>query len=1069
MRFKLLKKGMVFLCLLLSSFLALAQTSTITGIVTDGTTALPGATVRVKNGTATVVADSSGKYVINAPANGVLLFSFTGFTAKEISINSRSVIDVTLEPLIKTSDEVIVVGYGTQSRSKLSDAVSTVKMDNIMRDRPINSAGAALEGAIPGLNISIGSGQPGTKANFNIRGWASINGGAPLFVVDNIPMDDISLLNPADFESVSVLKDASASVLYGARAAFGVVLITTKKGKLGQPLSFEYAAGYSPSFVSTMPKKLTPRQWVNTMKAIGQDKFWSGPFIDTYDSLLTAYENNPGLFPANGIVQFGPARYSLKNHDQFADYFEGGREQYHNFTASGGSERLFFRSSVRIVNEDGAVVGNRDQYKRISTDNSITANLTKALNLSAKIMYNNYKRTEPGSGYDYPFYAMVTQPSFTPTGYDSAMTQGGMKYLPYATQNNMVQLQNPTSFYGDQLRLSTKMNFKPINNLTITGEYTFEKTTDFATRANNNPLIQTIQPEYLISQPLDPNAQAYTSYFKNNSLMNHHTLNLYGKYVFTQFNDHHVDIMLGTNQEYATFEQTEISRQGLLSPAAPAIGTATGAYGGWDKYYRYAISGYFGQFHYDYRGKYLLQLGGRYDGSSRFPSNSRFGFFPTASIAWNMMSENFMDFLKPVVNTLKPRVSLGSIGNQVIGDANNPQNQNYYPAIASMSPYNSNWLNMSASVPYIGIGTPSLISNSLTWERVTTQGYGVDLTAFRSRLNLSFDYFVRETEGMITKARPLPQILGTDAPQTNAATLETKGFELNIGWNDRIGKLQYSISANLSDDRGIITRYDNPSGTLGDYYVGQNLGEIWGYESNGLFQVGHFTGLNGSLTGGQLTPESIKDGWVPFEGVNQNPGDMAYVDRNGDGKINGGDWTLANPGDRKIIGNSSHRYRFGINGSVSYGGFDFSFFINGVGKRKEWAMNAFTHPWQDQYFDILAQNTDFWTPENTNAHFYRLYPNAGGNQWTSRNTQTRYLLNGAYLRVKNMALGYTLPESVVRSIAMKKIRVFVSAENLITLDHLPDGVDPGTNTLNGWSGGTYPYLKKFNFGVNVNF
>jgi TonB-linked SusC/RagA family outer membrane protein len=1040
--------------------------TTVGGIVksSDGAP-LPNASVKIKGSSIGTQTSEAGRFQIESPnESGVLEISYVGFKPAEVAFNSGNTnIEVILLPNeVSKQDEVIVVGYGTQTKLKVSDAISTVKMDNVMRDRPVSNAGAALEGAIPGLNISIGSGQPGTKPNFNIRGWSSINGGNPLFVVNNIPMDDISLLNPADFDNVSVLKDASASVLYGARAAFGVVLITTKKGRVNQPTSFEYAAGYSPTYVSTLPQKLNPREWVDVMKRIGQDKWWSGPFIGVFDSLLNAYAANPSQFPSDGIVQVGAAKYSLLGHNQFGQYFNGGNEQYHNFTASGGSDKIFFRSSVRFVNENGVIVGNSDKFKRWSTDNSITALITSKLNFSANILYNNYSSTEPGGGYDYPFYAMVTQPSFTPIGYDSVLSQGVMKYLPYGTQNNMAVLQNPKLKSGDQLRLSTKLNFTPVRNLTLTGEYTYEKTFDNESRANNNPLIETIQPEYILNQPLDPNAQSFTDYYKNNYLKQHQIMNVYGKYVFNQFGDHHLDILLGTNQEYVAYEMNGVSRKGLLSLSVPSISTATGALNGYDGFYRYAISGYFGQLHYDYKSKYLLQVGARYDGSSRFPSGARFGFFPSASAAWNMMSEDFMSSLKPAITVLKPRVSFGAIGNQVTGD-------NYYPAIPTMSAGNASWLNTSNSTPFTQVNTPGLVSSSLTWERVTTLGFGLDVTALKNRLNVSFDYFVRKTTGMITKARPLPSILGTEAPRTNAADLKTKGFELNVGWNDNIGKVRYSISANLSDDRGIITKYDNPSGSLSDYYEGQNLGEIWGYESKGLFQVDQFENLNTSLTGGELTEASKKSGWAGFEGVNQNPGDMAFVDRNGDGKINGGDWTLSNPGDRKVIGNSSHRYRYGINGSVSYKGFDFSFFINGIGKREFWADNAFTQPWKDQYFDILPQNTDFWTSNNTGAHFYRIYPNGGGNQWTSRNTQTRYLLNGAYLRVKNLALGYTFPEAVSRTIAMKKIRVFISAENMFTFDHLPDGMDPGTNDLNGWSGGTYPYIKKFNFGINVNF
>lgn len=1056
----------LFLCLILGLGQLSAQDIKVTGKVKDHTSSpLPGVNVKISGTTRGTLTDVNGNFEISAPANSSLVFAFLGYKEQTVEVNNRLEIEVTLEEDIKGLGEVVVVSYGTQSKAKISDAISTVKMDNILRDRPVSNLGAALEGTIPGMSVTIGSGQPGTKPSFNIRGYTSLNGGDPLYVVDNIPIDDISGLNPSDIESVSVLKDAASSVLYGARAAFGVILITTKKGGFNQPASFEYSAGYSPTRVSTMPKKLNVREWVNVMQSIGQEKWWIGHDFATYSSLLDQYEANPSQFPANGIVNVGGINYSLRTYNQFADYFEGGHQQYHNFTATGGSEKLSYRSSVRFDNEDGAIVGNNDTYKKWTTNTTVTAQLNPKLNLMANVFYNNYDKRDPGDGFGFPFYAMVTQPSWTPTGYDSVMTENGMKYLPRETKNNMVQLQNPLIRYGDQLRLSSKINFEPVKRLVITGEYTFERTSEFETRTNNNPLIESMHAEYMVYFPRDPNAQSFTSYFKNNSLKNNQILNIFGKYSFSNFGDHHLDLMAGTNQEYVTFEKTGIARQGLLSIAAPSINTATGPITGNDEYYRYAVSGYFGQLQYDYQSKYILKLNARFDGSSRFPKDSRFGFFPSGSLAWNLMKESFMAPLDRVFNTLKPRVSFGSIGNQVLRD-------NYYPAIPTMSAYNTGWLNTSANLPFIAVSTPGLISSNLTWERVTTLGVGVDATALRNRLSVSLDFFKRTTSGMIVDSKPLPSILGTGAPKGNAANLESKGFELNLGWNDQIGNVRYHISANLANDKAYITKYDNPSGTLNSEYVGKRMGEVWGFVSDRLYQASDF--VEGSLNSSNMNG-TLKSGIAYYEGTRPNPGDMMFVnldgsktvDAEGNPIINWGDYTVSNPGDRKIIGNESHQYRFGVNGGLEYKGFDFSFVVNGVGKRDRDINNAFFRPWQNQYFDILAESTDFWTANNTDAHYARVYPQAGGNAWLGGFTQTRYMRSWAYLRVKNLALGYTIPNDLTQRLALKKVRVFVSGENLFTIDSLPSGIDPGTNDLS--NGATYPYLKKFNVGINVNF
>ncbi len=1043
-----------------------AQDIKVTGKVKDpANMPLPGVNVKVSGTTTGTITDVNGNFELSAPGGSSLVFLFVGYKEQTVALNNRSEIEIILEEDLKLLGEVVVVGYGTQSKAKISDAISTVKMDNILRDRPVSNLGAALEGTIPGMSVTIGSGQPGTKPAFNIRGYTSLNGGDPLYVVDNIPIDDISGLNPNDIETVSVLKDAASSVLYGARAAFGVILITTKKGGFNQPASFEYSAGYSPTRVSTMPKKLNVREWVDVMRSIGQEKWWIGHDFSTYSSLLDQYEANPSQFPANGITNVGGINYSLRTYNQFADYFEGGQQQYHNFTATGGSDKLSYRASVRFDNEDGAIVGKNDMFKKWTTNTTVNAQLNPKLDLSANVFYNNYNKTEPGDGFGYPFYAMVTQPSWTPTGYDSVMTENGMKYLPRETRNNMVKLQNPLVKYGDQLRLSSRLNFEPVKNLILTGEYTFERTAEFETRTNNNSLIEGMHAEYMVYFPRDPNAQSHTGYFKNNSLKNNQILNIFGKYSFANLGDHHLDLLAGTNQEYVTYERAGISRQGLLSIAAPAIGTATGPVTGSDGYYRYAVSGYFGQLQYDYQSRYILKLNARYDGSSRFPKDSRFGFFPSGSLAWNLMNENFMAPLERVFNTLKARISYGSIGNQVLRD-------NYYPAIPTMSADNAGWLNTAANLPFIGISTPGLISSSLTWERVTTLGGGIDATTLRNRLSVSLDLFKRTTSGMIVDSKPLPAILGTGAPKGNAANLESKGFELNIGWNDRVGGVRYHISANLANDKAFITKYDNPSGTLSSEYVGKRMGEVWGFVSDRLYQASDFTEgtLNGSNTNGTL-----KKGIPYYEGTRSNPGDMMFVnldgnktvDDEGNPVINWGDYTVTNPGDRKIIGNESHQYRFGVNGGVEYKAFDFSFVINGVGKRDRDINNAFFRPWQNQYFDILAESTDFWTPDNTDAHYARVYPQAGGNAWLGGFTQTRYMRSWAYLRVKNLALGYTLPGRLTHQRGLKKARVFVSGENLFTIDSLPSGIDPGTNDLS--SGAMYPYLKKFNVGINLNF
>ncbi|HZH73853.1 MAG TPA: SusC/RagA family TonB-linked outer membrane protein, partial [Mariniphaga sp.] len=445
---------------------------------------------------------------------------------------------------------------------------------------------------------------------------------------------------------------------------------------------------------------------------------------------------------------------------------------------------------------------------------------------------------------------------------------------------------------------------------------------------------------------------------------------------------------------------------------------------------------------------------------SRFPKNHRFGYFPSFSAGWNINNEPFMQTFETFLSRLKLRGSFGRIGNQVTGN-------NYYPYMPAMTPYNTNWIDPNTNIRYLSLTSPALVSGSFTWESVQTTNIGVDLGLFESKLNASFDWYTRKTFDMLAPGSELPAILGAAAPLQNVADLESKGWEFDVSWrklaldNDDIG---YSFGFNLSDNRAHITKFDNPAGLITQYYVGQELYEIWGYETHGYFTVEDFVegSLNEDLRGGTL-----KEGIAPFQGIAVNPGDIRYVDQNNDGVINPGKQTLDDPGDQKIIGNSNRRYQYGIHGNVNFKNFDLSVFAQGVGKRDIWVSNHLFWPYYDQFAAVYEHHLDYWTPDNTDGFFPRSYNNATGNTGSSRNIQTKYLTDGSYLRIKNITLGYTFPQELLRIVSLDGLRVFLSGENLFSFHNMPEGMDPESTNIN--YGGIYPFLKKYSFGVNISF
>lgn len=1052
---------MTFIILCLVPIMASAQ-DVVTGQVKDARTQEPliGVSVVLKgNTTIGTITDLDGTFKLDVPSSSTLIFSYVGYSTKEIEVKGENVLHVYLSEDTKSLDEVVVIGYGTQKKVNLTGSVSQVKMDEIAANRPVNSIADALMGNVPGLVLSGNTGEPGSGYNFQIRGTSSINGSSPLILVDGISID-ISSLNPNDIESVSVLKDASAAAIYGARAAFGVVLITTKKANKAQKPNITFSAKLSMSNPQSMAERATPLQTIQALLAANYTTFTGGQSFSEWEKLLLQYEANPSQYP-DGYTDINGVRYWLKETDVTDDLMSTGFQQIYDVAVSGGSEKTKYRLSASYLDQDGVLVTNKDRYKRYNITSFLSSDVTRWLTAELTTLYTHSDKQDP---YRLQFNSRdvwaqaVALPSFYPTG---GVTIGD-DYYRYATPQHMMESAVPTESGYNRLNMLGRLILTPLEGLTVTGEYSINKT--FYTQKEYNKRIDDFADGR--DNTILPANEPYSSYRFQKSSTDYDALNLFATYNKT-INAHEFTVMGGINMERYYNENLTASRSNMINDELPALGLATNIPTVSDGYTENAIFGTFYRVNYSFKDRYLLEASGRYDGSSKFPEGHRFGFFPSFSAGWRISQESFMKDLNYISN-LKLRVSWGSIGNQNISE---------YQYLPTMTPVKANW-GINEDKP-LTLGTPSLVRANFTWEEVRTTNIGLDWGLFNDRLSGSFDLFQRETLNMLGPGPDYPAILGASSPLQNAANMKTNGWELQLNWRDNIGEFSYGIGFNMSDARSKITKYNNPTKNLDmTYYEGMELGEIWGYVSDRLYTVDDF--VEGSLqttAEGELTGGTLKDGVPHFDGSNPNPGDMLYKYADENGLIWQADNTADNPGSRRIIGNSTPRYTFGINGNVSWKGFDLSILFQGVGKRDLWLWNSFTAPFASggTEYSFYTNLLDYWTPEHQNSYFTRRYEGGyGANASANSQVQTRYLFNASYLDLKSVVLSYSIPKTLLQKVGIASCQVFVSGENLFSFNHMPDGIHPdsqsrgsATGVTNG--GLTYPMMRKLTFGVNVSF
>lgn len=1026
------------------------QNGVCNGVVTDTTgETVIGASVVVKGTTNGTITGLDGDFSLSGVTKGsILVVSFVGYQNTEVKWNGQP-LTIVLKEDTKVLDEVVVVGYGTQKKANLSGAVAAVD-GKVLQDRPITNIGQGLQGVVPNLNITMNNGgAPGATSSFNIRGNTSLNGGSPLVLVDNVQMD-ANLVNPDDIESISVLKDAASASIYGARAAYGVILITTKKGKKSdKPTVSLSATGYWQSPALTF-HNVNSMQYLTMMDEAYQNDGGSGHY---FKSQVYQYAEDYFNGKYDSPVFFDTAYDTYKygycgNTDWWDELYKTSFSQIYTANISGGNDRTTYYASVSMNDQGGILKAGDDKYNKYNANVNISSNITKWLNVSAKIAHTYTDELHPTGG-----TTAMNSTAYSGLSSYSGMMKGDLSPLMpvkhpdghYAGQGSytnpvaIMEQGGNAQYKQNDLWMTGAVKITTIKGLVINADYTW----NFYGKSSN----QHVQNFYdYTAVPGTENYYPWTnpsSVTVTNNDDYYNAFNAFAEYTFSLKEKHNFKVMVGYNQENKHKKYHYAGRKNLIDSSNPSLNLAYGDMAMNGSETHWSVNGFFARINYDYKGKYLLELNGRYDGSSKFPHGDRYAFFPSASVAWRVSEEKFWEPIRGWFDNFKLRASYGSLGNQALDESR----YGNFPYLATYG-INTKYGALLNGTRPVAVSVPGLVSASFTWETVNQIDFGFDASFFGGRLNTSFDWYRRNTKDMLTAGQALPAVLGTSVPQENAADMKTVGWEVSLEWNDRLSNgFGYHIKGVLSDYQASITKFSNPTKLLGTHYVGEKLNEIWGYVSNGLFQ---------SDEDAKAADQSY------LSGGSWGAGDVKYEDLNNNGKIDIGKNTLDDSGDRKIIGNSTPRYSYGITAGFDYKGFDFEMFWQGIGKRDYWLGGSQFWGFTDEWCTPLTSSLDYWTEDNRDAYFPRLhhYGVNGGNHQVS----TRYLQNAAYLRLKNVVLGYTIPRSITEKVKISRLRVFVQGENLLTSTPLIDSYDP--ETLNNM---TYPINKKISVGLNLTF
>jgi len=1059
--------------------IAVFQGIAITGTVTDNTgEPLPGVNVVVKGSMQGTATDSNGAFSINVPdANAVLSFSFVGYLTQEVTVGIQRVINVVLIEDANVIEEVIVIGYGSVKKANLTGAVGYVDSKQI-ENRSVASATQALQGKVAGLTITTPGGYAREEQRINIRGYTGLGATAePLIIIDGIqaPGGSLNYIEMNDVESISFLKDAASAAIYGSSAPYGVILVTTKKGRSGKPV-ITYNSNFGFSSPTNLPEFRNAKEYAemfNYARAnAGGQPYFSQSVMDRIDqymagTLKTETQRDPSQADDWYVREFGNG-----NNEWFSMLFKKTAfSQRHNISASGATDNTNYYVGLGYTQQDGLLSIGYEDDKRYNGRVNVTTNLTNWLTFSAKTSFVRQFQDLPSEsiwGTSGALMHMISAsepnwPFYQPTVVNGEAVPS-KNYAEFGPQLRLAE-GGRTQHTTDNYTITGELIMKPLPGWDITANYTYSGRE--YEKFNHNKLMYTEYPsgEVRVNRIItEANNLVARDWQKNRD----YVINAFTSYE-KSLGDHYFKGLIGFTQELRTYLQINGSRNYLLTDDLPMMSLTTPSTtavsdAAWER----AVRGGFGRIMYNFQEKYFVELNGRYDGTSKFMKDYRMKFYPGVSAAWALSKENFWDPLRSAVNIFKLRASYASLGDMNALAGNYP----FYPFLtrnninqAGPEPSSStNWVFSGGRENYYR--PPNLVDPNLTWVTTNTIDFGFDLGALNNRLEINFDWYNRRQKAYVGPTESVPVILGTNPPQTNNSELETKGWDLTIAWRDRIGEFGYGASFVINDYVGKVIKYPSNStivwdedGDGGHWYAGQTQGDIWGFVTEGIIKTDE------EAMRCNQTQSFINANWAR--------GDIHYKSFQPDGILTVGEITKEDPGDLRIIGNETPRYTYGLTLNADWKGFDVSVLFQGIGKRDV----AFSK-WQGAFWGILGNwfgqqsvyytAHDFWTEENQDGYLPR--PNAGDGG-KNLMIQSRYLQNGAYMRIKNIQLGYTFPQAFTNKISINRARLFVNVENLATFTKMMKIIDPETAAISGnaYAAKTYPLRRTWAFGINVTF
>lgn len=1065
---------------------------------------VPGASVIEKGTTNGVNTDIDGKFTISVKSGASLEVSCIGY--ETVSVAASENLSVTLREDTQFLDEVVVVGFGTQKKVNMTGSVAAVDVDKAFGSKPITDVSKGLQGVVPGLSITYNSNDLNASPTMKIRGTGSINGdNTPLILLDGVEVPDLSFVNPDNIKSISVLKDAASSSIYGSRAAWGVVLITSKDGSaVKDKVSITYSNNFSWNQPIGLPKYITDKKGVLAQLEEGMiaqknvdgsriEAF--GMYYDTIGKGITTWFDKYSGNLSNPVYKYGEdyefiegTPYYYRVSDPNKEIFKTSFSQTHNLSVNGNTGKTNYNIGLGYTMNDGTLkAAKKNDVKRYNLNLSTNTQVKNWLNIGTKVMYVEKE-------YEYPYgysqskgatgllYYVMRFPAFFPFGIsdgskladgtyasDSAATGEG---LYFRHGNAYVANESICSSKDQYLTLGGNVRINLAPGLSFYGDYT---------RGRYNYENRSMrQPYYVANWSFPKKAAVTTNDFLERTYVSKitNTYNAYFDYLFDIQKQHNFAIKVGANAEDLRYDSQSVKVNGVQDVEHPTLNLTDGKNEGIvDESLRHrATAGFFGRINYNYKEKYLLELNGRYDGSSSFRTGKQWAFFSSASAGYRISEEKFWTNIKPYVPTLKVRASYGSVGNQAL--------DSWYPYISTMATETVSWVGTDMN-QVSTTTTPSAVNPDMTWEKIRTLDIGFDAGFFNNELNVTFDWYQRRNVGMLVAGNEIVRYAGIAvAPLENGGDMKTNGWELQIDYNHAFNK-DFAIygTFTLSDAKSEITKWNNTTGALNSWYKGKKLGEIWGFETDRYFNSSDVN-PDGTLKTGTPDQSYLQNGSFRF-----GAGDIKYKDLNKDGKIDTGKGTIDDHGDLKRIGNQLPRYEYSLRVGAMLKGFDVEVLLQGVGKRDMWSTSSLFIPHAaGAQMNIFENQLDYWTESNQNARFPRPYINGafgslsglpGNSGCNNFAPQTKYLNNLAYLRVKNFTVGYTLPQNLTRKIFVEKLRFYFSAQNLFTFDHIDGVMDPectggsSKSYTNGMdmtmAGRAMPFNRQWSCGLQITF